>query len=395
MTIAPPFLQDLSLSIILQNHLALFEDIVSIPEDALKERLFDSLSLNLPLHLAVRIDSDNYWNNRLCTSVFYSRLGPTANSGPKEVYLQKYLEFVIENFVPHDSVPLPSIFNKDLIVYTDQQLNEVLDSVGEFVTKLAPSQIHPHIDFQHVLSKLPNLGLVSLSLSTYHVRSDFLLDVDSFVLLDVNEKESHFSSFCRKLMDGLKNCNEILELSLSGGLVCKNFEVILQAMESIPTLKILKLCHNKIGRKIKNFDFSNFSRLESLDLSGNFFNDLHISDLANVVKQSNSIQSINLRLNNIGDFGFEALVSALLETSTVKYLNVASNRLTSQSFVHLISLLQNGKLTHLDISNNQFVDCDSELLLIALSHRNSCLQSFIVANTGFEELVGKSDKVLL
>lgn len=192
------------------------------------------------------------------------------------------------------------------------------------------------------------------------------------------------------------NINELGDLITS-----KGAKILAKSIEQAPMLNTLILSENLIkndGLKAIIEAINIHNSVIDLQIESNDIDDL--SELAEVLKNNQSLKKIDFSANNLGDegakiladvlaannmkldklllvnckikdIGIEHLSSALQSNDTLESLYLEYNEITDQGAMHLSSLLANNTLQSLYINHNKITDIGAELFIKALRKNTS------------------------
>ncbi|XP_075699599.1 NACHT, LRR and PYD domains-containing protein 12-like [Rhinoderma darwinii] len=117
-------------------------------------------------------------------------------------------------------------------------------------------------------------------------------------------------------------------------------------------------------------------RIQKLSLRNNAFRDLSCEVLACAIRKNNTLEELDLSGNHVAGTKFSDLVTTLSSpTCRVKSLLLREVKLTNEYAPLLVLLSNNPNLTHLDLSNNYFMDSSA-------SH----IQDLILQSTNLKEI---------
>ncbi|KAL0222680.1 hypothetical protein P9112_002070 [Eukaryota sp. TZLM1-RC] len=367
----PPTLEDLALNFIVYNILDFIPEINTLLSSELQDLVFDVLEEDIPLSYAVQIENQLYWQKKLVNSKLPMNVvigAPKTNS--KRYYIEHQLTYLLENAISDDQRPSPSFFDRDLVIPQFSELLSTMKYAGTFVRKLSLSQIGSReLSVDQLLNYLPNLEDLRLCLSSYYIRSDFLLDIDP------GSKASGISltdEVCRSLGFGLSKLSLLVSFEISDSSISDQLLLhLLPSFQSLPALRHVSLAHNKLGKiltpncPIFLHSINPFLSLESIDFSNNFINDHYSKQIAQLIINSKVLKNLNLLLNQISDKGAIYILAASTQSNSLTFLSLSSNRLCGKSFEFLTSIMESHQLEPLevlDLSNNDFKASDLGLL---------------------------------
>ena len=201
---------------------------------------------------------------------------------------------------------------------------------------------------------------------------------NGITILDVNSKLSHTS----KLLENLIFLPYLHSLKINNVGDC-GINQLCDYLSSNKTLTTLDLSFcNLSNLEIKEEASIKFS-LQILKLNHSNVTDLVLFNLSLNVLKFSKLNQLELEGNYFGDRGISSMYNALMSCendqliTTITSLNLANNQLTSSSAVKIIRIVQKCKVKHLDISQNQltFLPCfekhtDTALEELNFSHNN-------------------------
>jgi hypothetical protein len=136
------------------------------------------------------------------------------------------------------------------------------------------------------------------------------------------------------------------------GLHAKNGKALALVLSGIENCKSLNLSENRLGAVGLNAIFQALSdnkQLTSLDMS---FNDIRrsIGELNNMLDQNQSITDLNLAGNEFSDKSLSQVLKTLNDVGIIRSLNISRNLCGSSSCKHLVALIHDSEISHLDVS---------------------------------------------
>ncbi|XP_072284227.1 NACHT, LRR and PYD domains-containing protein 3-like [Pyxicephalus adspersus] len=182
----------------------------------------------------------------------------------------------------------------------------------------------------------------------------------SFILKSCRETEAIHLNNCNIQSEGLKKLKSALctskALSLEdNGLTDSSCPHLASGIRNNQTLTTLNLSKNNLqGPHFRDLmETLTTSQIEKLDLNGNHLTDSSCPNLANGIRNNQTLKKLDLSDNNLEGPHFRDLMEALT-TSGIEELDLHNNQLTDSSCPHLASGIRNNQtLWKLDLSRNK------------------------------------------
>ena len=277
----------------------------------------------------------------------------------EEVIVKTMLQYYTLNCIKLSGNP---IFNNEL----SKAVFDTIINVREMRTQsIICCQKSSHLECQAVICIMDYLKQFKNSLCCKLFNGITILDVDS--------KLSHTN----KVLENLIFLPYLSSLKINNVADC-DMNQLCNYLSSNKTLTTLDLSFcNLSNLEIAEGASIKFS-LQTLKLNHSNITDLVLFNLSlNVLKFTN-LDQLELEGNHFGDKGISSMYSALMScendqlSTTITSLNLADNQLTSSSAFKIIGIVQNYKVKHLDISQNQltFLPCFEKHTDTALEELN-------------------------
>lgn len=354
-----PLLKELALAAIVKN----FEKVPILeglpPKD--KAVILEKINVSLPLKITAHtIEEESYWK-RTCKAK-YNACDVTMHGGNwKRMYFEKYLQMVIENFVPEKTDP-------DVIT-------EALNMSAKYVKKLEIKQLLPpttepkkieenysesamslssnspstdHFNFEFFLENLPHLEELRIKYGVRGCGMNFEWSLFEFTIRD-----------CNQLANSVSRCQNLRILSLHQSKVDdEKVRILIRRLLDHPALVELDLSHNcisdrgskAIGKLINN----RCPNLKKVCVRNNIIRVEGAKALAYALVRTTTLAELDLRLNRVEDEGGQAIMRSLIKNTSLQVLRLSSNDLSERTAAIFAQVLQENKtLTTVDLSGNR------------------------------------------
>lgn len=353
-----PLLTDLCVNHVIKN----FEFNSKILNELLpkhKCKVLEKIDPKLPLKVtALLVEDEGFWQ-RSCRSA-WDICDVSKHGGLwKRMYFERYLQKIIELYVPEQTEPT--------------ELNEFLPLASNYVQRLEVRQLLPpvketkvidddmsdagsesgdapeidHFDFNTILQRLPYLQEFRVTYSVRDCGMNFEWNLFTFTARD-----------CLLLSKAVAACKHLKIFQLhSSNVDDDKCRVFISHILDHPNLVELDLSHNSIGdrgaRALGKF-LNNHSKLSKLIVCDNLIRSAGAMAIAHALTKNTTLNMLDIRLNRLGDEGGQAVGRALLRNNTLTELNLSSNDLTEPSAAVLSQVVeQNKTLLSLDLSCNR------------------------------------------
>lgn len=356
-----PMLVELVISQVVNN----FENNSKVLDDLLlkhKTKVLERIATDLPLKVTANLVEDEGFWKRCCQAKWPICDVTAHNDSWKQMYFERNLTSIIENFVPestdmtelNETIPLSANYVKKL------DIRQLLPPVKEAPKGVDSDDISDgdgsesgdgpeidHFDFGAVLQQLPLLQEFHV---TYGVR-DCGMNFE-WGLFQFTARDCLLLAKCVAALKQLK----VFRLHRSK-LDDDKVRVLISHLLDHPGLIELDLSHNQIGdrgaRAVGKF-INNHSQLVTLNLCDNSIRGAGAQAIAHALTKNTTLTTLNLRMNRLADEGGQAVCRSLLKNTTLHDLNLGSNDLTEPTAAILSQVVvQNSTLSTIDLSCNR------------------------------------------
>uniref|UniRef100_A0A8C6V5I7 T-complex-associated-testis-expressed 1 n=1 Tax=Neogobius melanostomus TaxID=47308 RepID=A0A8C6V5I7_9GOBI len=384
-----PYLSKLCLQTIMKNigALPIYDQLSPTEQMFLQEKL----PLTAPLTVTANLIPDGvYWQRRcnelwdLCDVLDYGKSW-------KRMFFERYLEGLIELFIPGASEPRSVLAMVPLCKNYVQRLNitQLLPPIKEapreeeeerFDLNSPEDDDRPTLDrfnFSILLEKLVRLEEVHLKYTVKQCGMNFERG-----MFEMTRKD------CETLAQALKSCKTLKVLHLYLSVVndgqCR---LLVKNLLDHPSLTELDFSFNVISdrgaRAISKL--LSRSKLQILNLYGNNIGDHGAKAIAHALSTNSTLEHLSLGGNCVGDEGGQYLANALLKNTCLKTLDLRGNDVAEQTARAVSNLLiHNSTLTHIRLVNTKLGVEGGKALREAMS-QNTSVTELDVTLTGMEE----------
>nr|CAB3266874.1 T-complex-associated testis-expressed protein 1-like [Phallusia mammillata] len=326
-----------------------------------KIKVLDKIDTNIPLEVTAHlVDDEGYWK-RCCKGKYQVCDVSTYGGSWKRMFFEKYLEGLIETFVPEQTsdevidkaIPLASRYVRRLNIRqllppvkdttkTDDAASDVFSDTGSE----APSM--DHFEFGAVLEKMPHLEELKVMYGVNDCGMNFEWNLFQFTQRD-----------CLLLAKSIKSCKQLKSICIHQSKVDDaKVRVLISHFLDHPSLTDVDLSQNCIGdrgaRAVAKLINNRCPNLRRVTLTGNIIRGDGTKAIAYALTKNTHLKELNLRLNRLGDEGGQAIMNALLKNNSLKSINVSGNDMTEPTATVLSQVLQtNTSLTSINISGNR------------------------------------------
>ncbi|XP_069464967.1 dynein regulatory complex subunit 5 [Ambystoma mexicanum] len=329
-----------------------------LPKDKLMvlEKLPTTMALKVTANL---VSDEGYWK-RCCLKKW--EICDVSQYGGcwKRLYFERYLENLIERFIPDvtdigpilEAIPLCQDYVKKLDL--QQLLPPVkmnLKKDGEDDLSEAESDIGielasiDHFDFGVIASSLQYLEELHLVYGVKGCGMNFEWHLFEFTSRD-----------CYSLARALKMFKSLKVFRLHKSKVDDEMSrVLITSLLDHPSLTTLDFSYNHIGDRGARAvgRLINSSKLEHLNLCDNKIRAHGGQAIGHALSKNSTLISLNLRLNRIGDEGGQAICLALLQNTSLVNLHLGSNEMSEPTATVLSQVLShNTVLRDINLSCN-------------------------------------------
>ncbi|KAJ3258060.1 T-complex-associated testis-expressed protein 1 [Boothiomyces macroporosus] len=332
-----------------------------------RETVINSISIDLPLHIAGPIISDeDYWKRRSKARFLYASVANHGNSW-KRLFFELHLKDVIEKFTPSSD---ESVMESGM-----KGLTEELKIGAPFVETLKLGQLRP---INIVPKGDDDEKIPAEALKLLEGKKDEPLDHLNLghILLHLGRLKDlsvyyGYVVFNTSVLD----CGINFSWSLFG-MTMKDAITFSQGLPSLNLVKMViqasgvdddrNLSHNQIkdsgARGVAKLLSSPKTTLQTLVLANNQISNEGVRCIGKSLQVNNTLLNLDLRLNHLYDYGGHLLFLCLIKNKTLAQLDVSGNGLENRSVIALAGLLKQNlpNLLKLDVSCNKLGDYGNE-----------------------------------
>ncbi|CAM4757580.1 unnamed protein product [Rotaria magnacalcarata] len=188
--------------------------------------------------------------------------------------------------------------------------------------------------------------------------TQLILTNDSITELSLADNRLGGNEGTKEICRMLTLNRNLKKLNLSGNKFNElDITQLIEAFEQNKILHELDLSHNSFGEacgKVLGAFISSNDSLESIDLSWNNFRGRSAIDLVNGIKENVRLKRCNLAMNGLGPDSGQILADCIKQNSALEELNLIGNRLnTPNAFAIALALSSNDSLEILKLDKNQ------------------------------------------
>jgi hypothetical protein len=345
-----------------------------------KSKVLKMLATNISLKVtAPLIEDEGYWQ-RCCKARWQVCDVSKHGSSWKQMFFERNLQGLIENFVPESTDPkeLDSTLSLSAAFVKCLNIQQLLLPIHDATTKDddasdttsdvgASGLCCDHLDLTLIFRKLPHLEEVHITYGVRNCGMNF-----DWSLFKFTERD------CSLLAKAVKSSRTLKMLHLHRSNVTDDkARVLISHILDHPSLETLDLSHNKLGesgaRALGKLLVCKCP-LTSLNVCDNQIGSHGAGAIGHALGKNSRLLSLNLRLNRLGDEGGVSILKSLLKNTTLTTLNLGSNELGESSAQAMNEVaIQNSSLQSANLSCNKMGEAGGRLLHEGLEENTSII----------------------
>lgn len=353
-----PLLKDLTINSIVRDFAShpILNDLNPIDRTNVLGKIATTIPLKVTAHL---IHEESYWK-KCCKSKFKICDIVMHGGSWKRMYFEKYLESVIENYIPEQTDPaevqealeICALYVKRLDItqlLPPSKEPKAKDNFSESAMSLTSEMpITDHFNFSGFLEHIPNLEEFHVKYGVSDCGMNFEWSLFQFTMND-----------CNSLAAAISKCKKLQVFSLHQSKVDdQKVRIIIKSLLKHHKLTEIDLSHNCISdrgaKAVAKLINNQCKNLKKVTLRNNIIRVEGAKALAYALTHGNKLEELDLRLNRVEDEGGQAIMRALVKNNTLKSIRLASNDLSERTTAIFAEALQeNTTLTAVDLSGNR------------------------------------------